>query len=281
MKQIIIIFIALLISSGVLAQGFQGVATYKTHRKLDIKLDSTQVGSEIHERMMAVLKKQFEKTYLLTFTKEASMYKEDEQLEAPRPSGMVVMVASTGGSDILYKNMKENRFTSQSEVFGKKFLVKDTLRTLDWKLENETKNIGNYTCYKATLTRTVEVVESGISVNGDKDLNANDDEEPEMRDITVTAWYTPQIPVNNGPERYQGLPGLILEVNDGQQTIVCSKVVMNPEDKVSVKEPEKGTKVNQEKFEAIIEKRMREEAERYEHNRGDDGNQSVKIRIGG
>lgn len=280
MKQTIIVLFAFLFISGLAAQDFQGVATYKTHRKLDIKLDSTQVQTEMHERMMAMLKKQFEKTYILNFTKEASLYKEDEQLEAPQPAGMQMVFVSTDGSDILYKNMKENRFASQNEVFGKKFLIKDSIRALDWKLEGETKNIGNYTCYKATMKREIEVVESGISVNGDKDLNANANEEPKMREITITAWYTPQIPVNNGPARYQGLPGLILEVHDGQQTIVCSKVVLNPEDKVTIKEPEKGTVVNQEKYEAIIEKRMQEEASRYEHDRGGDG-ERIEIRIGG
>ncbi len=280
MKQTIIMFFAFLFINGLAAQDFQGVATYKTHRKLDIKLDSTQVKTAMHERMMDMLKKQFEKTYILTFTREASLYKEDEQLGAPQPAGVQMVFVSTEGSDILYKNIKENRFASQNEVFGKKFLVKDSLSTLDWKLESETKNIGNYTCYKATLTREIEVVESGISVNGDKDLDANADEEPKMRTITITAWYTPQIPVNNGPGRYHGLPGLILEVNDGQQTIVCSKVVLNPEDKVSIKEPEKGMVVTQEKFEAIVDKRMQEEAERYEHDR--DGNsERIEIRIGG
>ena len=280
MKQTIIVCFAFLFINGLAAQNFQGVATYKTHRKLDVKLDSTQMKTEMHQRMMAMLKKQFEKTYILTFTKELSLYKEDEQLEAPQPAGMQMVFVSTDGSDILYKNMKENRFASQNEVFGKKFLVKDSLRTLDWKLESETKNIGNYTCYKATMKRDIEVVESGISVNGDRDLDANADEEPKMREVTITAWYTPQIPVNNGPERYQGLPGLILEVNDGQQTIICSKVVLNPEDKVTIKEPEKGTVLNQEKFETIINKRMREEQERYEHNREGDG-ERVEIRIGG
>ena len=280
MKQTIIVVFAFLFINGLAAQNFQGVATYKTHRKLDIKLDSTQMKTEMHQRMMDMLKKQFEKTYILTFTKESSLYKEDEQLEAPQPAGVQMVFVSTDGSDILYKNMKENRFSSQNEVFGKIFLIKDSLKTLDWKLENETKNIGNYTCYKATIKREIEVVESGISVNGDKDLEANEGEEPKMREITITAWYTPQIPVNNGPERYQGLPGLILEVNDGQQTIICSKVVLNPEDKVTIKEPEKGTVLNQEKFETIVNKRMREEQENYQHDRGGDG-ERIEIRIGG
>jgi GLPGLI family protein len=34
------------------------------------------------------------------------------------------------------------------------------------------------------------------------------------KDVTITAWYTPEIPVNQGPENYWGLPGLILEIND-------------------------------------------------------------------
>ena len=280
MKQTIIVVFAFLLINGLAAQNFQGEATYKTHRKLDIKLDSTQMETEMHKRMMDMLKKQFEKTYILTFNKESSLYKEDEQLEAPQPAGMQMVFVSTDGSDILYKNVKENRFASQNEVFGKKFLIKDSIRTLDWKLENKTKNIGNYTCYKATMKREIEVVESGISVNGDKDLDANADEEPKMREITITAWYTPQIPVNNGPGRYQGLPGLILEVNDGQQTTICSKVVLNPENKVTIKEPEKGTVLNQEKFEAIIDKRMQEEAERYQHDRDGDS-ERIEIRIGG
>jgi GLPGLI family protein len=30
--------------------------------------------------------------------------------------------------------------------------------------------------------------------------------------VVTTAWYTPQIPVSNGPRNYHGLPGLIMEV---------------------------------------------------------------------
>ena len=49
-----------------------------------------------------------------------------------------------------------------------------------------------------------------------------------MKEITISAWYTPQIPVSAGPGNYHGLPGLILEVNDGSETVICSKIVINP-----------------------------------------------------
>ena len=88
---------------------------------------------------------------MLRFNKTESIYKEDEKLDAPQPAGMQIMVMSTGGTGVLYKNTKEGRFANQNESFSKLFLIKDKLKKLDWKLESETKNIGEYTCYKATF----------------------------------------------------------------------------------------------------------------------------------
>lgn len=270
---------ALVLTSTLSAQEFQGVATYKTSRKLNIQIDSTKVNSAMHEQMMEMLKKQFQKTFILTFDKESSIYKEDEVLEQPQVGGttMNVVMLGDGASDILYKNTKENRFSNYTDLYGKIFLVKDSIETIEWTLENETKNIGQYTCFKATFSEEVEVMESGMSINGDKDLS-----EPQTRTETrvTTAWYTPQIPINNGPARYQGLPGLILEINDGQQTIVCSKIVLNPEDSVDIKEPTKGKVVNQSEFDEIMEKKQQEMMERYTPRNGREG-ETFQIRIGG
>lgn len=276
-KNAIVALIVLFIAATLNAQDFQGVATYKTQTKLDIKLDSTQMGSDMQKKMMAMLKKQFEKTYKLTFNKEESVYKEEDKLEDPNPQGMVMVMVNTGGSDVLYKNTKENRYTSQNESFSKIFLIQDRLKTVDWVLGRETKNIGDYTCYKATFKREVEVRENGISINNDKEFN----EEVEKKEIEVLAWYTPQIPVNNGPENYHGLPGLILEVSDGTQTIVCSRIVINPENKVKISEPKKGKLVSQEKFDEIMNKKMKEmEEQNNSSHRGRDG-ETIEIRIGG
>ena len=259
------------------AQDFQGIATYKSHTKVDVKLDSTQMGGDMHAKMLEMLKKQFEKTYKLTFNQEESVYKEEEKLESPQPQGMVMVMVDTGGSDVLYKNTKENRYTSQNESFSKIFLIQDELKKIDWVLGSETKNIGDYTCFKATFKREVEVVESGISINNDKEF----DENVTVEEREVVAWYTPQIPVSNGPGNYHGLPGLILEVNDGNQTLMCSKIVLNPEDKVKISEPTKGKKVSQEKYDEIMDKKMKEMQNRYDsEHRGRDG-ETIEIRIGG
>jgi len=193
---------------------------------------------------------------------------------------MQILIANTGGADILYKNTKEQSYTNQNDVFGKIFLIKDKLEKVDWKLESETKNIGEYACFKATTTREREKRVGGISINKEKDLNAEEEKKaPEMETITITAWYTPQIPVSTGPGNYHGLPGLILEVNDGSETVICSKIVINPQDEVDITEPKKGKVVTQVEFDEIMEKKMKEMQERYNSDRKD--GHEIEIKIGG
>lgn len=275
----VLVLVLSLIVVQVGAQDFQGVATYKSKRKVEIKLDSTQMNSEMHQQMMEMLTKQFEKTFILSFNKEESVYKEEEALAPPQPAGMQIVVANVGGSDVLYKNLKEDRYTNQNDVFGKIFLIKDKLNNPEWKLESVTKSIGEYTCFKATTTREQQKRRPGqISINREKDLDAEENNEPEMETITITAWYTPQIPVNAGPGNYHGLPGLILEVNDGTETVICSKIIINPKDEINISEPKNGKEVTQTEFDDIMEKKMKEMRERFDSNRGD--GHEVEIRIG-
>ena len=256
-----IAFLLFFTTSSLIAQDFQGIATYKTQRKLDIKLDSTQAGG-MQDQIMAMLKKQFEKTYTLTFNKEESLYKEDESLAPPSTGGAMVFVSVMGGSGELYKNMKEQRYVKQSDLLGKVFLIQDSLKTNAWKLHSDTKNIGNYTCFKATLEREVEAVFN------------NDSKETQ----TVTAWYTPQIPVSNGPEKFQGLPGLILEISYDSQTILCSKILLNPAKQITIKQPTTGDSVSQSEFDAISVKKMKEMESQYE--RSENGDNQIRIEIG-
>ena len=74
--------------------------------------------------------------------------------------------------------------------------------------------------------------------------------------MIVTAWYTPQIPVSQGPGEYWGLPGLILEVNAGTTTVLCTEITLNPNEKVTIKKPSKGKKVTRDEFMAPIVRRI-------------------------
>jgi GLPGLI family protein len=93
----------------------------------------------------------------------------------------------------------------------------------------------------------------------------------------ITAWYCPEIPINQGPENYWGLPGLILEVSDGKTIILCSKIVMNSKDKVEIKPVAKGKEVSQTEYNEIIKKKMEE---MQEMNAGPGGGNRMQFRMG-
>ena len=266
-----------LISGSMFAQDFSGRATYKTHQKSSFKLDSTTIAANpgIQEQMEAQMRKMFQKTFTLDFTKSESMYKEEQELDAPKgPSAnggaMVMVMGGDGSSDILYKNILENRVAHKTELLGKVFLIKDNLVAYDWKLTGETKNIGIYTCYKAVYEFEAESIEINM-------MGGEAKEEKVIKKRTIVAWYTPDVPISNGPSNYGGLPGLILEVNDGELTIVCSEIVLNPKDIKEIKEPIKGKIVTLKKFGAIAKEKTKEMMDRY---RSRDG-KGLEIRIDG
>ncbi len=259
------------------AQEFYGKATYKTHRKMSFQVDSTNsnVNADMQKQLNAMLQKQFQKTFVLEFTKDESTYKQDEELAAPQPQQSGVMVQVVGvnsGSDVYYKDLKKQRYINKTEIMGKRFLIKDSLAKIDWQLTGETKNIGSYTCYKATATREEERT-SMTMVNGEAK------EETTKETITTVAWYAPQIPVSNGPLNFGGLPGLILELNDDGMTMICSEIILNPEDQPLIKAPEKGKVVTQGEYDAIMQKKSQEMMEQY-RSRRNNGDQ-VEIRIRG
>lgn len=277
--RILLVGMTLLLSFALNAQNFSGKAIYKTHRKSNITVggEGSNVTPEMQKQLQERMKKMFQKTFTLDFNRYESIYKEDVKLSSPVPeqggNGIMVMsVGGGGGADVLYKNIKEDRYANKTELMGKIFLVKDSLRKYDWKMTGETKNIGTYTCYKATYEREQEST-SVTMVDGEMK------ESKKTETVVVTVWYTPDIPISNGPGNFGGLPGLILEVNDGKQTIVCSEIVLNPKEKVVINEPTKGKKVNGEKFREITRKKSKEMMDRFRTRRGD-GN-SFEIRVGG
>ncbi len=274
-----LLIMLLLTTITIYGQNFQGKAVYKTHRKFDLKLSDNKgaPNSAMQKQIQAQLKKQFQKTFILNFNKSESTYKQDEQLSSPQVNtgGMQIQIlGSGGGTDVLYKNTKDKRYTNKTEISGKRFLIQDELEDYGWKLSGETKTIGKYTCYKATRTR--EETRSSFSMtDGEKE------EKKEKVTIETVAWYTTEIPVSNGPELFWGLPGLILEVQDGKLTIACTEIVLNPEKKIEIKEPKKGKKVTQAKYEKIIDEHTKDMMERFKNRRGSKNGESISIEIQG
>ncbi len=248
------------------AQDFKGKAIYQSQTKFEIELDSTQMDKERMDLIKQMMKNQMEKKYELTFNKTQSTYKEEEKLEQPGRSGFRFGGFSQG---ILYKNIKEHRYSRQIEAFSKEFLIKDSLPKYDWKMEGDSKMIGEHLCFKATTTKEVPNIKFGPPrppKEGDEkksESENNTPEEPKTKIINITAWYTPEIPINNGPSDYYGLPGLILEVNEEKTNYLCTEIVMNIKEGAEITEPDKGKVVTQKEFDIIMQDKIKEMQEMY------------------
>jgi len=282
MKKITVIFILLFSLSLTAQQDFQGKAFYESKTTIDMSnFGNREMSEDVKKRIAERMKNMFEKTYVLTFNKTESVYKEEEKLDTPGGArGFMMMSSFTAGKQ--YKNVKDQQFLQDQEFFGKQFLIKDTLPQLEWKMESETKQIGKYTCFKATAVKKVDEMD----FSNMRRRNRDNDEKKEVakdstktdnpfdeievpKEVIVTAWYTPQVPINQGPGEYWGLPGLILEVQSGRTAILCSKIVMNPDEKEEIKAPKKGKEVTKKEYNDIVKKKMEEMREMYGgRNRG-------------
>ena len=277
MKSLSIKFIGcfILLFSGVLmAQDFQGKAYYQSKTTMDMDNWGGNQMSDQQKKMMAErMKSMLEKTYILSFNRTESIYKEEEKLATPGGGGggWGMMGSFTAGAQ--YKNVKDQQLIQDQEFFGKQFLIKDSIPQLEWKMENESKQIGQYLCFKATAVKKGDDMDfANMRRRNTSNDQKNDDKKSKdsakskdlmddievPKEILVTAWYTPQIPVNQGPGDYWGLPGLILELNSGRTTILCTKIEINPKDKIEIKAPTKGKTVTKDEYSEIVKGKMKE-----------------------
>ena len=134
--------------------------------------------------------------------------------------------------EAFYKDTRKKQLITQEIFLDRPFIVTEDLVPLHWELDNEEKNILNYPCKKATLSENKK---------------------------NITAWYCPNIPINDGPESYWGLPGLILQIEDGGRTITFQGIDMNSSDvDKTISVPDKGEKMSREKFNELREKKLKD-----------------------
>lgn len=129
----------------------------------------------------------------------------------------------------VFKDLKKELFISQRQVFDQQYLVKDSLRKINWKLTGEMRTIAGYECRRANA-----IV---------------------MDSIYVVAFYTDKIPVSGGPESFGGLPGMILGVALPHYHITwfAKSVTDQPVPASSLTPPSKGKPTNSAGLKSAIE----------------------------
>lgn len=251
-----LIFTLLIVSIASNAQEFHGKAEYfcKQIFKNGIEEFGVKSDDNLRKEYEEALKKASEKIYTLTFNKKEALYEKQQVLEKPinQCDGVSVSVQFSGEGK-KYINIQNQIKIEEDDIFGKEFLIVEKLNSLEWKLIDETKKIGEYTCYKAELIIPVSEKEKKEYEEYLKKQEVKTSFFPmdEPKEKRITAWYTPEIPVAVGPLNYWGLPGLILELSDQKIIILCSKVTLSTKENYKIKVPNNGTEVSQEEFDAI------------------------------
>lgn len=126
---------------------------------------------------------------------------------------------------------------SYSEIKGEigNFLIKNDKRK-DWILENETKEINGFVCFKATALKTVEN-SAGVF------------------HFPIIAWYCPQIPLSYGPNGYGGLPGLILELQVRNILFGVKKIDLKPDQIIHIPQRKDYKIVTDKEYENLLIKK--------------------------
>ncbi|RMA57629.1 GLPGLI family protein [Ulvibacter antarcticus] len=271
------------------AQNFEGTAYYKTDHIVKLDLDSTSTSTNVFDQEIAkaignisaerqnqieeLMAQELQKEYILKFNMNESIYKEVAKLNKPKAATGGMNFNFDSSSEVLYHNIKEERFVKESEILDKPFLIIDKLTSRNWALEEKSKMIGEYPCFKAIFSEEINLE----TFNWE-----STDTEVITKTHTITVWYTPLIPVKHGPDDYFGLPGLVLEVEDGEKSIVCTKIVLNPEVGVKIEVPTKGKIVSEVEFKEIWRKKDEEMMELYlNKNQIKNKRNSTNIKIGG
>tara|TARA_B110000503_G_scaffold116282_1_gene175247 strand:+ start:1206 stop:2039 length:834 start_codon:yes stop_codon:yes gene_type:complete len=269
-------FLLAIVTVTIFAQkNFQGKATYISKTTMDMSRFGDQMSEQQKKQMMARFKNYLEKTFTLNFNKIESSFKENVKLDAPGSTGR--RWGNNNGQGSIYKNLKDKEMIEDVEQFSKRFLVVEPMDQPKWEMGTETKKIGQFTCYKATMVKVDNKVDWGSMFsrrgnNKKKDSTKTVTTKEAVKMIAVTAWYTPQIPVSSGPETYFGLPGLILEINEGRTTMLCTEIVLNPSEIIEIKKPTKGKEVNREDYNKIVKEKTEEIREQFK-SRGSRGSQ--------
>jgi GLPGLI family protein len=254
MNKILIAGCSLFLISIASAQQKEGKVIYERTTIVQMNFNFAGMSNEMAQQM--VPKSRTDK-FELNFANNQSLWKQAEQENNDDNDfgggGMQIRMIVAGSNDVMFCNFDDAKKVEQREVFDKKFIIEDSIRSLKWKLSDETKSILNHVCRKGIATRYGKRTMMNVD-NGKMERKEVDDT------TNIIAWFTTDIPVSAGPAEYQGqLPGLILEmdINNGRQTFKATDISAKA-DVASIKEPTGKKRYTTEEFNKEREKMMQE-----------------------
>ena len=227
----------------VYAQNNEGVIVYKQTINMHRNLPNEQMKQYIPEFQTYESELMFKGKTTLFKPKKSDQpdAQQQHQMGAAGGEGPGFRMMSMRRRDntVVYRDLEANTQIEATNFMDKDFLVEgiDSANVSGWKVTGKQKMVAGYPCLSATRSD---------SLMG--------------RPREITAWFTPAIPIQAGPQSFGGLPGMILEIdmNQGQTVTTATSVQFKTLEEGMLVMPDKGKKVTREEFRKLVDERMKE-----------------------
>lgn len=208
-----------------------GKVTYNEVIKFKINLEGENA------QFAAMMPKERKSVMELNFNQDASIYgpvekKEEEEINQEVEGGQM-RIKMNRPVEKSFCDLKKMKKIEQKDFMSRKFIIESDIEQGTWKLTGNQKMILGYPCQEAV-----------------------------KEDSTAkrTAWFTPAIAKPIGPTGFEGLPGLVLEVNmnNGDYTIVATAVEAGKENVAALVVPTEGKKMKKDAYNKMVKEKTEE-----------------------
>jgi GLPGLI family protein len=179
-----------------------GIATYTVSV---VENEDDFMQQQMKEAIPDILDYVADLRFQLFFNEDESYFiLEDKLYKSQIVADASSLVVKYTNPSIKVGDKKYHKSSKKRNVFPGKWVSSEINN--DWEITQETKQINNYTVYKA-----IGRYAKGNSRVGYKKMKA-------------TAWFCPELPLPHGPLDFGGLPGLIFELNFENVTYGIEKI---------------------------------------------------------
>ena len=166
----------------------------------------------------------------LYFSATQSKYEDSEEKAEPDDEGY----SWRKDAYTIKRDFEEKKALDIISLLGRNYVLEDSLYTPEWKILNDMKEVAGHVCMNAFWEDT-------------------------LKQQKITVWFALDMPVPAGPERFSGLPGIILEVdiNDGALLISANRIELKKLDKeLDLPKKIKGKRITEADYQAKIKEHI-------------------------
>lgn len=217
------------------AQKIEGTIRYlRTQNWAKMMASVDYISKQQRDRMMYMWGTRSEwKTYThLHLNATESKYENSEEEAEPGSEGW----SNRKETFFMKRNFKDNTLYDGITLLGKTYLIHDSIVPPAWKIMNDMKEVAGHICMNASLNDT-------------------------LRKQNTIVWFALDIPISAGPDRFTGLPGIILEVdiNNGALVMTADKIdLATLTTELDAPAKIKGKKINMAEYNKLIAKQIKE-----------------------